>query len=298
MGLFKNWMFNYMASMGEYTGQAFTHNNWAPLLWQTSGTFALGGLAATPVAWAADRFSQMWGGKSSMQMAYDQFGAGGDAVMLGLPAAITGISLYSQVNSPLSNPTRDAASLFSMAAWDRVKYAGKTMGAAMDHWQTTGEHPGYAEGVRGLMARTFAPTTVYRAMATMSGDNSISSLGSGLPTVKDVSPVHRALYTLGFNPVELDRAQAVSTELYESQTKMKAQVTAYGKAWAEAELGKDNTSMAKIMRNAVTQGVDVSSVISSGLATLAKERQDVVERRIRPQDLGKYKSIMDLNLSR
>ncbi len=297
MGLFKNWMFNYMASMGEYTSQAFVHNNWSPLLWQTGGTFALGGLAATPAAWVADRFSQMWGGKSSMQMAYDQFGAGGDAVMLGLPAAMTGISLFSQVSSPLANPTRDAASLFSMAAWDRVKYTGKTIGAAMDHWQTTGEHPGYGQGVRELMARAFAPTTIYRSMAVMDGDK-ISSLGTGLPTVKDVSPIHRALYGLGFNPVELDRAQAVSNEIYESTAAMKKKTTAYGKSWAEAELGKDNAGMARIMRNAVAEGVDVSSVINSGLSLLSKQRQDVIERRIRPEDLGKYKSIMDLNLSR
>ena len=298
LGLFKNWMFNYISTMGEYTGQAFTHNNWAPLLWQTSGTFALGGLAATPGAWVANQFSQMWTGKSSMQLAYDQFGQSADGIMLGLPAAITGISLYSQVNSPMANPTRDASSLFSIAAWDRVKYAGKTYGAAMDHWSATGEHPGYAQGVRELMARTFAPTTVYRSMAAMGGDNAIHSLGTGLPTVKNVSPIHRALYGLGFNPVELDRAQAVSNELYESQQSMKAAVIKYGKAWAGAEQNGDREAMARIMRNAVTQGVDISSVIASGMTNLEKQREDAVGRRIRPEDLGKYKSIMDLNLSR
>jgi hypothetical protein len=56
--------------------------------------------------------------------------------------------------------------------------------------------------------------------------------------------------------------------------------------------------MARIMRNAVSQGVDVGSVIHSGMSQLEKQRQDVIERRIRPQDLGKYKSMMDLNLSR
>lgn len=294
MGLFKNWMFNYMSSMGEYTAQGFTHNNWSPLLWQTTGTFALGGLAATPLAWVADRFTKQWADKSSMQWAYDEFGAGGDAVMLGLPAALTGISLYSQVNSPVSNPVKDASSLFSLAAWDRVKATGKLVGGAMDHWQSTGEHPGYSQGVRELMARAFAPTTVYRTMGAIQPDQ-ITSLGTGMPIAKNVPPVHRALYALGFNPVELDRAQAVSQELYTSQEKMKSQVTKLGKAWGDAQQNKDNAQMAQIMRQAVTWGVDVSAVISSGLTTLDKQTKDVIDRRIKPQDLGKYKSIMDLN---
>lgn len=293
MGLFKNWMFNFMASMGEYTGQGFTHNNWAPLLWQTTGTFALGGLSATPLAWVGDRFSKMFADKSMMQLAYDNYGAGGDAIMLGLPAALTGISLYSQVNSPVSNPVKDAASLFSIAAWDRVKATGKLVGGAMDHWQATGEHPGYDRGVKDMLARAFAPTTVYRAMGALQPDQ-ITQLGTGMPLVKNVPPVHRALYALGFNPVELDRAQAVSQELYDSKQKMTAQITKLGTAWAAAEQNKDNAQMAMIIRQGVTWGVDVSSVISSGMNRLEKQRQDVVERRLRPQDLGKYRSILDL----
>lgn len=293
LGLFKNWMFNYMASMGEYTGQAFVHNNWSPLLWQTTGTFALGGLAATPLAWVGDQFSRMWDNKSLMQRAYEEFGAGGDAVMLGLPAAMTGISLYSQVNSPVSNPVRDASSLFSLALWDRVKYTGRFLGGAMDHWQATGEHPGYSKGVRESMARAFAPTTVYRTMGAITPEQ-ITQLSTGAPLVKNVSPAHRVLYALGFNPVELDRAQAVSTELYESKQKMTAQITKLGKAWAEAEGNKDNAQMALIIRQGISWGLDTGSVIRSGLNQLQKQRQDAVERRIKPVDLSKYRAILEL----
>ncbi|TXH14992.1 MAG: hypothetical protein E6R03_08140 [Hyphomicrobiaceae bacterium] len=292
LGLFKNWMFNYMASMGEYTAQGFTQNNWAPLLWQTTGTFALGGLSATPLAWAADRFAGMWADKSMMQLAYEQFGAGGDAVMLGLPAALTGISLYSQVNSPLANPTRDAASLFSLAAWDRMKATGKVVGAAMDHWQATGEHPGYSPQVREQLARAFAPVTVYRAMAAAGGDD-IRSLNTGHPVIRNVPPIHRVLYGFGFNPAELDRAYAVSQELYSSREKLQAQVTKLGKAWAEAQNEGNSNAMAMIMRQSITWGVDVSSVLRSGNAFLTKQRQDVVERQAKPQDLAKYKAILN-----
>lgn len=287
-GLFKNWLFHYMSSMGEYTAEGFTKNNWAPLLWQTTGTAALGGLSATPLYWAADGFSRMWSNKTMLQTAYDEFGAGGDAVMLGLPAAITGISLHSQVDSPLANPVRDASTMFSMVAWDRVKNMGKFIGGAIDNWQATGEHPAHSAQVREYLVRAFAPTTMYKAMSAMSQPDQITSLGTGYPIAKDVSPAHRVLYSFGFHPTELDRGQAISHELYKKHQNMREQVTSLGKAWAEAQSSGDSQQMATIMRQAMVWGVDVSSVVKSGMAVTDKQRKDVVERQLRPQDIQGY----------
>jgi hypothetical protein len=291
MGLFKNWMFNYMASMGQYTHEGFVHNNWSPLMWQTTGTFALGGLAATPAMWAADQASRYFSNKSAMEMAYEQYGAGGDAVMLGLPAALTGISLYSGVNTPLSNPTRDAASLFSVAAWDRVKQAGGAVQQAFDKWSVTGDHPGSDPGVRQLMARAFAPTTIYRTMAAWSKPESIVQMGTDFPLVKDVPPIHRFLYGLGFNPVELDRGMMISQELYSEKQKMQKAVKKFGDSWADASLSGNSEQMSRIMRQAIISGVDVSSVIHSGMRDLKKTRQDIIERQLTTPK--KMRSVME-----
>jgi hypothetical protein len=291
MGLFKNWMFNYMASMGQYTHEGLVHNNWSPLMWQTAGTFALGGLAATPAMYAADQVSRYFSHKSAMEMAYEQFGQGGDAVMLGLPAALTGISLYSGVNTPLSNPTRDAASLFSVAAWDRVKQAGSAVQQAFDKWSVTGEHPGTDPGVRQLMARAFAPTTIYRTMAAWSKPESIVQMGTDFPLVKDVPPIHRFLYGLGFNPVELDRGMMISQELYAEKQKMQSAVKKFGDAWSDASLSGNSEQMSRIMRQAIISGVDVSSVIHSGMRNLKKAREDVIERQLTTP--RKLKSVME-----
>lgn len=293
MGLFKNWMFNYMAMMGQYSKEGLIHNNWSPLMWQTTGTFALGGLAATPMAYAADQAGKYFSNKSAMEMAYDQFGSGGDAVMLGLPAAITGISLYSNVNSPVSNPTRDAANLFGFAVYDRVKEAGKLVGGAFDKWQTTGEHPGFSSEVRQYMMRAFAPATVYRSMAAMNPEE-ITQVGTGYPLVKDVPAAHRVLYGLGFNPVELDRGMAISQELYETREKMKGMVKKLGDAWGDAELKGDSRQMDNILRQATVWGVDVGSVIQSGMRVLTKTRQDIVERQMPPSMLGRLRSVIDV----
>jgi len=280
MGLFKNWMFNYMAQFGQYTHEGFAHNNWEPLFLQTAGTAALGGVAAVPMVGLADKAQQWFTHKSAMDMAYEQFGAGGDAVMLGLPAALTGISLYSNVNSPISNPTRDAASLLSIAAWDRVKNLSQLAGAAFDRWQATGDHPGFDPRVRQLLVRTFAPTTLYRTMGAFASPEQITQLSTGNPLIKDVSPAHQILYSMGFNPVELDRGMAISTELYEKKERMKGMVAKLGKAWSDAETRGDGGQMALIMRQAVVWGVDVSSVIKSGMRNLKKMREDIIERQL------------------
>ena len=294
-GLFKNWMVHYIASMGEYTRQGFTQNNWAPLLWQTSGTFALGGLAATPMWWGADAFSKMWGDgkKGLMEQSYAAFGPTyGDAILLGLPAAITGISLYSAVNSPVSNPTRDAASLFSIVAWDRVKQFGKLGAGAFDNWQATGEHPATNQGVRELMARAFMPTTIYRSLAAFTEPDKIIQAGTGYPVIKNVSAVDKVLYSFGFNPVEVDRAQAVAADLYSSHEKMAKQVKQLGLAWAEAETNKDSGQMGLIMRQSILWGVDVSKVLEEGMKGVMKRQKDVMERAIRPADMAKVRALM------
>jgi hypothetical protein len=293
MGLFKNWMFNYMALMGQYSKEGVMHNNWSPLLWQTTGTFALGGVAATPMMFAADQASKYFLNKSAMELAYDQFGEGGDAVMLGLPAALTGVSLYSNVNSPISNPTRDAANLFGFAVYDRVKEAGKFVGGAFDKWKATGEHPGFSPEVRQYMMRAFAPATVYRSMAAMNPEE-ITQVGTGYPLVRDVSPVHRVLYGLGFNPTELDRGMAISQELYETKEKLKSTVKKLGDAWGDAELRGDSRQMDSILRQATIWGVDVGSVIQSGMRNVSKTRQDIVERQMSPQMIGKLRSVIEV----
>ena len=75
MGLFKTWMANYMAAMFEYSGQA-VKGNWAPLAWQTAGTAAVGGVAATPLYWIADGFSKAFLGGSLLQETYDNLQRG------------------------------------------------------------------------------------------------------------------------------------------------------------------------------------------------------------------------------
>jgi len=290
MGLFKNWLFHFMGATLEYTGEGLRHGNWSPLMWQTAGTFTLGGLAATPTWWAANQFSKAWSGKSATELAYDQMGSGADGVLYGLPAAMTGISLYSNVATPLANPTRDASQLFGVVAYDRMKQISKLAGAAFDHYGATGVHPAQDVNTKQMLIRAFAPTTMYRAFGAFSEPGSIIQMGTDRPQLKNMTPMSRFFYTFGFNPVELDRATQISQELYSRHASLKAAETKLGNAWADAQQSGRGEQMGLIMRQATVWGVDISKVISEGVRETNRRRLDVIERTMRPGDIPLYQS--------
>jgi hypothetical protein len=250
MGLFKTWMANYMAAMFEYSGQA-VKGNWAPLAWQTAGTAAVGGVAATPLYWIADGFSKAFLGGSLLQETYDNLSEGpADALMFGMPAALTGISLYSQSTSPLSNPARDASMLWSSVLFNRAAALSRVAGLAFDNWSATGQHPGSSRAVRDALFQALAPT-VSRAISAFSGEDMIRSLSSGYPLMSSVTIGERLLYALKLNTIELDKAMAVADELYRDRAKERAMVVRLGRAFAEAQDNGDSRGINEIMMQAM-----------------------------------------------
>lgn len=291
-GLFKNWMTNYVAAMLEYTGQAYK-GNWSPLLWQTAGTLSVGGFAATPLYAAANGFANAFGGNSLLEMSYEMFGErGGDSLNFGLPAALTTASLYSQAATPLANPIRDANLLFSTAHYDRLQHLSKTVGEAWDHWRVTGENPARNSRIRDHMIRALAPTTIYRVMGAVQ-EEGIKSLGSGLPMVMDATPGQKALYMLGFTPVEMERGLAVAEQLFADRDARLAAVKRLGQAYADAMLEGDSQSMRIVLRQAVVSGVDPSSVLRSAQARADKTEKDILERSFKPKDLDRFKRVLE-----
>jgi hypothetical protein len=237
----------------------------------------------------------MWSDKSLMNMAYDNMNSKtADGIIFGLPAALTGVSLYSQVNNYLSNPTRDASQIFSSAAWDRAKQVGKFAGAAFDHWQATGEHPAWNQDVRDLMMRTFAPTSIYRTMAAFEDPDKVIQLGSQRPLMKNASTMDKIFYSAGFSPTEIDRGQAIANEIYQKHDKMKAQVKQLGDAWADAEVNHDSAGMTRIMRQGMVWGVDVGQVIREGMKNLKKLQQGIIERQLKPKERAQYQRLLQL----
>ena len=292
-GLFKTWMMNYMAAMLEYSGQALK-GNVAPLAWQTAGTAALGGVAATPLYWVADGFSKAFTDESMLQNTYENLSQGpADALMFGLPAALTGISLYSQTTSPLSNPQRDASMLWSMVLANRVGALSKAGGLAWDHWHATGEHPGASAGVRDQLIRALAPSTIARMVSAFSGEDMIRSLTSGYPLMSSVPIGDRILYGMKLNSARLDAAMAVADELYNDRAKMDERVRQLGTAAAEAQAQGDFQGISSIFRQATEWGIDPSRVIDSWMRRRDLAREPLLERTFKPQQLAPFRGALE-----
>lgn len=293
LGLFKNWMMNYVGMMVEYSGEAM-RGNFAPLAWQTAGTFAVGGLAGTPLYLVADGFSNAFTGQGIMETIYEGWEDNqsvADGLMYGLPAGLTGISLYSQTASPLSNPVRDANMFFSTAHLDRLQYLSKAMGGAWDHWQATGEHPGNSPQFLQQLVRAVAPVSLYRTLGAAQ-EGMITSLTSGYPIMKTEGLWDKLFYAAGFNPVEMDRAYAVSEQLFYEREKRRAEVGRLGQAFAEAQMNRDNGQMMLILKRAYASGIDPSSVLRSAQARVAKMTTPMLERNFKPEDLARFQAIL------
>ena len=295
-GLFKNWIMHQIAWMAEYTGEGVLRGNWRPLMWMMGSTTAIGGIGALPFYSAADSMSKWLSQKSIMEHTYgafgpterDGFGNVSDAVFYGFPAFLN-FSIQNQVSAPFSDPGKDAARLFSVAYLDRLKYMQKAAGQAIDAWSTTGESPVKDPRTRDLFMRAFAPKSLYQATQAIQGDM-LKSLATGHP-VTGLSPAERYMYGMGLSPRWVESSYRVADELWQDQDKMKAAVSAYGLQWAELQQAGDSVGMERLVLRAVYEGVDVSSIIKSANARLAKGREDIIERQFKPSEILKFRQL-------
>lgn len=284
LGLFKNWMMHYLFTMGQYTGEAW-RGNWAPLMWQQAGTWAVGGLAASPFYHAASAFNNMFSDKTLIENTYNNFGeAGSDGIFYGLPALLSSalpmvpsVSISSQTTMPGVNPQRDAEQMFSFAIADRLNYLKRALGAAMDEWQTTGNHPAASSDVRDMLIRGFAPKTIYKFFQAFE-DEGVKSMASGHPLVKDFSPVDKALFAMGLNPTLLDRTYKVNDILQHNKDLHAKEVSRLGRAYAEAMGRQDTDGMLMILKKATFDGIGAASVLKSASARYRADNRDLIER--------------------
>ena len=298
-GLFKNWQAHYIASMMEYTGEAFFRGNWKPFMWMMGGTSVVGGVAATPLYTIADAASRMLTDKSLMVHAYDQFGRAdkgdeftSDALIYGLPSFL-GISLQGSSTLPGADPVRDASMLFSFVHYNRAAALGRAVGTSIDTWSVTGQHPMRDPNVRDQFIQALAPKSLAR-VASMVGEEGMRSLNTGYPVMDKMSLADKMLYGMGMNPVEVDRRYAANAEMWARQDKVKEQTTTYGRLVANAWDNKDYKRATQLLRNATAEGLDISSVTKSAKARQAKREDDMITRTFSPELRKEYAGVTGL----
>lgn len=281
MGTFKTWMFHYMTNMAKYgTGATQSREMWAPLLWQTAATAAIGGTAATPViAPMAEAASKWLTDKSFMENVYAAVGPDNedvaDGIMYGLPGTF-GLSLAAQASTPGSDPARDATMMFSFAAFDRMRALGRAVGDGITAWKATGVSPFEDDRTREELVRALAPRTMYRALAA-SEDNAIRSLNTGYRVMDNVSLGDALLHSMGFNSVELEKTYTAYESIRRSQTKRREAVAEYGRQLANAWADGDDVAASRVFVSAMATGLDTASVLRSAKARTERGEKTQLE---------------------
>lgn len=281
LGLFKNWQMHYTAQFLLYADEALMKGNFAPLLWQGAGTFALAGMGGMPLYQVADYMSRQFSDKSLMENVYEGLGyqkgdLATDALFFGIPAFL-GVSMQGSFEAPFSDMARDASMLTSFAHIERAKAIGKALGSAFESYAATGEHPVDSASTRDLFMRALAPKTLYRA-AQVVGDEAIRALGTGYPIKAKATPYERWLFAFGINPLSVDKAFQASDILWKRKTEMEGAVRAFGRAYAEALDAKDYREATLTLYRVAAAGVPMDRVMQSAAARRTKQTQDVVER--------------------
>lgn len=305
VGLFKNWTFHYISNMARYLGEAWHHQNFAPLLWAQAGTFGVagaGGLAGYSlfnnfVKFATDD-GKTGGGTTFTEAVYDGmgYGKGGpdvltDALFHGFPA-FAGVSLQGRSSAPGAQFIYDVNQLFSAAWLDRAITLGQAFGASIDAWEATGSHPIHSQKASDLFLRALAPRTLYAGFS-YTEDGAYKSLKSG-NRMFNSSVTERVAFTLGISSTHYERQFEAQDILWGKQKALREAVSIAGEAMGEAMREKDVGLQKEILMRSIDRGLPLDSVYRSAKAHLVKGREDMLERQFDIYSSRRLKDVFDL----
>lgn len=269
-GLFKNWQMHFIGSMMQYAGLAWRENIWGPLIWQFAGSLAVGGLGATPLVLAADQIAK-WASDdpNSFLWMQKEWPNAADEIYYGFPA-LFGASLQASSALPGTDVRNDLSMLSNFVFLERAKAAWKATSGAWAYAEENGRNPLKDPNIRDALLQGYAPRALFRLFASAEGDF-IKSMSTGYPQVRDVSPIGKLAYGLGFNPVEVEREQDAANYLWKNQEAQRGAIQQLGSRFAQAALVNDGDEMDAVVNLAVARGIPVSSVVKSAQTRMRRE---------------------------
>jgi hypothetical protein len=303
VGLFKNWSIHYMANMMTYAGE-MTRGDFAPFLYMMAGTGAITGAGGIAGYGAIDGLSKIFADRPFMDLAYDKFGYGEgsktkdvaiDTWMYGLPAlmqivpGVPAVALQGRAAAPFSDPARDISQLFSIPIMDRAVAGKEFLGTVISDWSRTGRHPSENGQAIDKLKRFLLPRTLYKGLS-FTQDNALKSLKTGNRLISDTTVPQRVLHSLGFTPIEFQKAFEVNDFVRTSQAKQRALVSSFGRALAEGmSAGAHPSDQMQLIRRAFLIGLDVNSVINSSEAHYRNITEDMISRAAGRDDYDVFK---------
>jgi hypothetical protein len=264
VGLFKNWMFHYLADFGMY-GREALRGNYQGLLWSTAGVGTLAGIGGLPLYTVADKFQRMFTDKPLVENLYNATGThAGDALFYGLPGLL-GVSMQGSAGAPLNDPIRDVTFMFNLAVLERAKRIGQMGGEMWNQWASGGSNPLQSDRTWDMMTYALGPRTLYKAMAQVE-DGALKSIRNGRPIMDGITDGEWLLNTIGLTPTRIARAWETSETLWSDQERRRALTGAFGTAFSEAWTRNDNRAMGEVLARAIEAHADISSVMQSAVS--------------------------------
>lgn len=284
-GLFKNWMFHNIADWGNYAGEAFLRNNWAPLLWALGGQTALGGIASVPLIGLANGAHKIFSDQSAMQGLYENFGSNRatDAAYFGLPA-LFGVSLQANASGPFSNPTRDINYMFNAAVVDRAAKVGKFLGYVGDQ-QGLGSNPFESDRTWDLAAYALGPRLLYKGLAQVE-DGALKAIRNGQPIIEGITFPEAVINAVGFTPMRIAKAYELSEELWANRERARAQTSRLAEAFAQGVTRGDEKVMNFVVGTAIAHGYDLAGIMRGASNRLANQTQTILPYEFRKDELA------------
>ena len=287
IGLFKSWMMHYIGNTMRYTGDAVRHKNVMPLLWAQAGTMSVGGLSSAPVGTVAEGIHSMASDDPMVQRLYEGmgwedpedhvFGSGADAMMYGLPAFLN-LSLAHRAAVPGADIPNDIEQLYSIMHWDRAVALGDLVGAGVDSFYATGEHPAQSQETMDAFYRAFFPRTAQAFMQNV-GQRGTRSLRTQNTVLSDTTVGETTLSVMGFQPNRIARAYEQMDILFADQAERREAISAFGEMLAQAEQRGDMAAIQNVLMRAQYAGVPIDSVLRSADSRLAKRDEGLLERQ-------------------
>jgi hypothetical protein len=117
-------------------------------------------------------------------------------------------------------------------------------------------------------------------------------LNTGLPSTKGLGVFDMLAYQAGLQPTTIARQLEATNILYEDKQKMSAATKAFGDALADAFAARNSQAANLVLLRAMSQGVDVSSVLRSGTQRFREEGKSSAERLGRPATLQGVRSLI------
>jgi len=298
-GLFKNWPAHYIATFGTYVDEAATHGIWKPLLWSMAGTGIVGGAGGVPLYGALDSMSKVLSDTSLTDNIYEMMGHGPngltrmtDTFVYGLPALL-GVSIQARAAAPGSHFVRDVGLMTSLATWDRAVAVTDFIGDGIDRWSATGQSPFTSQKVKDDFVRAFAPRSLQRWYA-ISSEGILRSLRTGNRLQSELTGMDRALSTLGFTPIDVEKAFQIGNDLYADAETTQAANQKMSRALAEAWSENDSRLALSVLRQALSMGLDIDSVARGASVRLAKGFDNNIERQYNSYVVAQRRKLVGL----